>query len=82
MTTSDPRAEHRDDSGRENRGLGQRILDAVLGEPGDDRTHDRTHDRAGDRTDPATPQHVDENRGVGAPEGFAGDGPRTEHTSY
>ena len=52
MTTSDPRAEQRDENPREHRGLGQRILDAVLGDPADQRQGDRTEAR---HADPAAP---------------------------
>jgi hypothetical protein len=41
MTTSDhPRADRRDDDPGEHRGLGKRILDAVLGDPADQRPGD------------------------------------------
>ena len=40
MTTSEPRTPH-DDTPREHRRLGQRILDAVLGDPADTGTTTR-----------------------------------------
>ena len=47
MTTSDhPRTDRRDDDPGEHRGLGKRILDAVLGDPVDER-HDPTGRPAG-----------------------------------
>lgn len=68
MTTSEPRTPH-DDTPREHRRIGQRILDAVLGDPADTRPDD-----------PADPRRADPNR-AGA-EGFAGDGPRGGYSSY
>ena len=66
MTTSEPRTPH-DDTPREHRRLGQRILDAVLGDPADTRPDD-----------PADPRRGDPDRAEGrtGAEGFAGDGPR------
>ena len=94
MTTSDPRAERREDNPEEHRGLGKRILDAVLGDPAEQRPDDRAADRADDRAvatdrpaDPRAPTPTDadrpaESRAAGATEGYAGDGPRGEYTSY
>ena len=75
MTTSEPRTPH-DDTPRENRRLGQRILDAVLGDPADTRPDD-----------PADPRRGDPDRGEGregrtGAEGFGGDGPRGGYSSY
>ena len=72
MTTSEPRTPH-DDTPREHRRLGQRILDAVLGDPADTRPDD-----------PADPRRGDPGRAEGrtGAEGFAGDGPRGDHSSY
>jgi hypothetical protein len=65
MTTSDPQADRRDDDSREHRGLGQRLRDAVLGEPADPQ-HDAPADREAGYADPdrggaghADPQHDD-----------------------
>ena len=95
MTTSDPRAERREDNPEEHRGLGKRILDAVLGDPAEQRPDDRAADRADDRADDPADRRVDpgaptsadadrpaESRTGGAAEGYAGDGPRGEHASY
>ena len=73
MTTSEPRTPH-DDTPREHRRLGQRILDAVLGDPADTRP---------DATLP-TPAVDDPDRAEGrtGAEGFAGDGPRGGYSSY
>ncbi|HEX5812333.1 MAG TPA: hypothetical protein VFY38_09545 [Pseudonocardia sp.] len=72
MTTSEPRTPH-DDTPREHRRLGQRIVDAVLGDPADAR-----------RDDPADTRHGDPERAAGRTgvEGFAGDGPRGDYASY
>jgi hypothetical protein len=72
MTTSEPRTPH-DDTPRENRRLGQRILDAVLGDPADTRPDD-----------PADPRRGDPDRAEGrtGAEGYAGDGPRGGYSSY
>jgi len=72
MTTSEPRTPH-DDTPREHRRLGQRILDAVLGDPADTRPDD-----------PADPRHGDPARAEGrtGAEGFAGDAPRSDYASY
>lgn len=77
MTTSEPRTPH-DDTPREDRRLGQRILDAVLGDPADTRPDD-----------PADPRRADPDRAEGGrrgaeggAEGFAGDGPRGGYSSY
>ena len=48
MTTSDPRAEQRDENPDERRGLGKRILDAVLGDPHEQRPGDPHEQRPGD----------------------------------
>ncbi len=72
MTTSEPRTPH-DDTPRENRRLGQRILDAVLGDPAEARGDDPADTRPGD------PERVEGRTGV---EGFAGDGPRGDYASY
>ena len=92
MTTSDPRTGQHDDNPHEHRGLGKRILDAVLGDPAEQRPDDPTADRPADRTAnrPAdfaapTPTGADrpaESRAGGAPAGYAGEGPRSEHASY
>ncbi len=71
MTTSEPRTPH-DDTPREHRRLGQRILDAVLGDPADT----RPDDPADPRRDP------DRAEGRAGAEGFAGDGPRGGYSSY
>ena len=47
MTTSDPQADRRDDDSRQHRGLGQRLRDAVLGEPADTRQDTRSDVPAG-----------------------------------
>ena len=72
MTTSEPRTPH-DDTPRENRRLGQRILDAVLGDPADARHDDLADTRSGG------PERAAGRTGV---EGFAGDGPRGDYASY
>ena len=96
MTTSDPRAEQRDENPDERRGLGKRILDAVLGDPHEQRPGDPHEQRPGgpadDRADvrhadPAAPVPADtgrtaESRATDAREGYAGDGPRGEYASY
>jgi hypothetical protein len=51
MTTSEPRTPH-DDTPREHRRLGQRILDAVLGDPADTRPDDPATPAAATRTAP------------------------------
>ena len=73
MTTSEPRTPH-DDTPREHRRLGQRILDAVLGDPADTRRDDPADPRRGDDPDRA--------EGRTGAEGFAGDGPRGDYSSY
>ena len=92
MTTSDPRTGQHDDNPREHRGLGKRLLDAVLGDPAEQRPDDPTADRTADRTanrpaDFATPTPTGadrpaESRAGGAPAGYAGEGPRSEPASY
>ncbi len=72
MTTSEPRTPH-DDTPREHRRLGQRILDAVLGDPADTRPDDPADPRRGD---------PDRAEGRAGAEGFAGDGPRGDYSSY
>ena len=72
MTTSEPRTPH-DDTPREHRKLGQRILDAVLGDPADTRPDDPADPRRG---------HPDRAEGRADAEGFAGDGPRGGYSSY
>jgi hypothetical protein len=72
MTTSEPRTPH-DDTPREHRRLGQRILDAVLGDPADTRPDDPADPRRGD------PNRAERRTGA---EGFAGDGPRGDYASY
>ena len=72
MTTSEPRTPH-DDTPREHRRLGQRILDAVLGDPADAQRDDLADNRPGD------PERAAGRTGV---EGFAGDGPRGDYASY
>ena len=81
MTTSEPRTPH-DDTPREHRRLGQRILDAVLGDPADTRPDDPADPRRPD--DPADPRRGDPDRAEGrtGAEGFAGDGPRGDYSSY
>src|SRR5919112_1854520 len=59
MTTSDPQADRRDDDSRQHRGLGQRLRDAVLGEPADTRQDTRSDVPAG-TTDS---EHGDAGRG-------------------
>ena len=91
MTTSDPRTGQHDNP-HEHRGLGKRILDAVLGDPAEQQHDDPTADRPADRTAnrppdfaAPTPTGADrpgESRVGGAGAGYAGDGPRSEHTSY
>ena len=91
MTTSDPRTGQHDNP-HEHRGLGKRILDAVLGDPAEQRHDDPTADRPADRTAnrppdfaAPTPTGADrpgESRAGGAPAGYAGEGPRSEHASY
>ena len=91
MTTSDPRTGQHDNP-HEHRGLGKRILDAVLGDPAEQRHDDPTADRPADRTAnrppdfaAPTPTGADrpgESRVGGAPAGYAGEGPRSEHASY
>ncbi|MDT7581223.1 MAG: hypothetical protein QOK35_2487 [Pseudonocardiales bacterium] len=44
MTTSDPQADRRDDDSREHRSIGQRIRDAVLGDPADEDRRDAPAD--------------------------------------
>jgi hypothetical protein len=56
MTTSDPQADRRDDDSREHKGLGQRLRDAVLGDPAETR-----HDTRSD--DPADTAYADPERG-------------------
>jgi len=69
---TDPRTTHHGDNPRENRGIGQRIMDAVLGDPADPR-----HD------DPADVRRDDRDRAAGdVATGAGGDGPRGEYASY
>ncbi len=70
MTTSEPRTPH-DDTPREHRRLGQRILDAVLGDPADTRPDDPADPRR-------APTRTAPNADRAGAEGFAGDGPRGE----
>jgi len=62
MTTSEPRTPH-DDTPREHRRIGQRILDAVLGDPADTRPDDPADPRRPD--DPADPRRGDPDRAEG-----------------
>jgi hypothetical protein len=80
MTTSDPQADRRDDDSREHRTFGQRIRDAVLGEPGDDDRpggSDTPSDTPTDTpTDTSGTRYADADRdpgrtGVGRPAGYA-----------
>ena len=92
MTTSDPRTGPPDDNPHEHRGLGKRILDAVLGDPAEQRPDGPTADRPADRTanrppvsPPPTPTAADrpaENRAGAGSCDYAGEGPRSEHASY
>jgi hypothetical protein len=80
MTTSEPRTPH-DDTPREHRRLGQRILDAVLGDPADTQRDDLADPRRDDLADPRPggTERADGRTGVA---GFAGDGPRGDYASY
>jgi hypothetical protein len=70
MTTSDPRTGQHDDNPREHRGIGQRILDAVLGDPDDPNTRPADPDRPAER-------HVG-----GVTESGRDDRPQGEYSSY
>ena len=64
---TDPRTTPHDDDPREHRGIGKRIMDAVLGDPADQRHDDPAGTR---RDDPADTRQVDADRpggGVGNP---------------
>jgi hypothetical protein len=74
---TDPRTTHHDDDPREHRGIGQRIMDAVLGDPADQRHDDPAGTR---RDDPADTRQVDADRPGGGVGG--GDQPRGEYASY
>jgi hypothetical protein len=74
---TDPRTTPHDDDPREHRGIGQRIMDAVLGDPADQRHDDPAGTR---RDDPADTRQVDADRPGGGVGG--GDQPRGEYASY
>jgi hypothetical protein len=74
---TDPRTTPHDDEPREHRGIGQRIMDAVLGDPADQRHDDPAGTR---RDDPADTRQVDADRPGGGVGG--GDQPRGEYASY
>ena len=59
MTSPDPQADRRDDDSREHRTLGQKIRDAVLGEPDPDASAERGHSPGHE------PERADVGRGYG-----------------